>query len=76
MNFVQTLDNVIANLYVLEGYRKGSNAMERDFAHDMVRRGKTILVYKLNGADHFAPSRFCGYKNNTILIKRCWHVQN
>ena len=67
MNFVQTLDNVIANLYVLEGYRKGSNAMERDFAHDMVRRGKTILVYKLNGADHFAPSRFCGYKNNTMV---------
>jgi hypothetical protein len=66
MEFIQNIDDVVANLRVLKQYLKGSNATERDFANDMVRRGKTILVYKLNGSNHFAPSRFCGYKDNTM----------
>jgi hypothetical protein len=66
MKFISEIEDVAVNLKTLERYLNGSNQEERLFAHDLVRRGKTILVYKVNGVNHFAPSRFCGYLNNTM----------
>jgi len=66
MKFVTNLNEIIANLKTLEGYLKGTDTDEKTFAEDLVRKGRTILVYKVNGENHFAPSRFCGYLSNTM----------
>jgi putative restriction endonuclease len=66
MEFVKNIDDVVANLKTLEAYLKSKKKKERAFAQDLIRGGKTILMYKVNGAVHFAPSRFCGYLNNTM----------
>lgn len=66
MDFVSEIEDVTSNLKTLEKYLNSSNQNERTFAQDLIRRGKTILVYKVNGKNHFAPSRFCGYLNNTF----------
>ena len=49
----------------METYLKSGSSDEKKFALDLVRRGRTIVIYKVNGENHFAPSRFIGYKNNT-----------
>ena len=66
MEFVQTKEQLIDNIRILEKYLLEGNEQEKEFAYDMVRRGKTIVVYKVNGENHFAPSRFIGYKNNCM----------
>jgi hypothetical protein len=66
MEFVKTLLDIIANIRTLEKYLISRNTVERRYAEDLVKKGKTILVYKVNGQNHFAPSRFSGYINNTM----------
>lgn len=66
MNFITKKQDLIDNILTLEGYLTGENTAERRFAEQLIQRGKTICVYKVNGENHFAPSRFLGYKNNTI----------
>ncbi|MFA8436786.1 MAG: hypothetical protein ACEPOZ_19950 [Marinifilaceae bacterium] len=66
MKLIENLNELIENLHTLENYLKSDNPEEKEFAMDLVRKGKTILVYKVNGENHFAPSRFSGYKNNSL----------
>jgi hypothetical protein len=66
MEFITNKQELIENIKKLEGYLKSINEKQRKFAEDLVRRGKTICVYKVNGKDHFAPSRFIGYKKNNM----------
>ena len=66
MEFIKNLNDIVTNLLTLEGYLRSDNAAERQFAQDLVKNGKTILVYKVNGENHFAPSRWSGYRNNSM----------
>lgn len=72
MEFVATVDDILTNIRTLEKYLKSKILEEKTYAEDLVRKGKTILVYKVNGENHFAPSRFSGYKNNTMEK----HIEN
>jgi 5-methylcytosine-specific restriction protein A len=72
MEFISDLTDLFKNVYTLEKYLGSSNPVEREFAKDIVRRGKTILVYRVKGTNHFAPSRFLGYKSNNITS----HISN
>jgi 5-methylcytosine-specific restriction protein A len=66
MEFISKKQELIDNILTIEGYLRGDNKEEKEFAEDLVRTGKTICVYKLNGDNHFAASRFLGYKNNSM----------
>jgi hypothetical protein len=66
MEFVENLNDIIENIKTLEKYLTSSNNVEKEFAQSLVKKGRTILVYKVDGQNHFAPSRFLGYKNNTM----------
>ncbi len=66
MEFVNNLQDIIDNIKTLESYLVSDNEIKKEFAKSLVKKGRTILVYKVNGENHFAPSRFSGYKNNTM----------
>ncbi len=72
MEFVQNLDDIIKNIKTLEKYLTSTNKAKNEFAQSLVKKGRTILVYKVDGQNHFAPSRFSGYKKNTMDD----HVEN
>ena len=63
---MRTIDDIIKNLETLHRYLDSDDHQEQEFAIDLVRRGRTILVYKVNGKNCFAPSRWSGYKGNTM----------
>lgn len=64
MRLVSKKQQIIDNILILEKYLLSDNAEEREFAGNLIRRGLTIVVYKIDGENHFAPSRFIGYQNN------------
>ncbi|MCD4736199.1 MAG: hypothetical protein K8R53_09165, partial [Bacteroidales bacterium] len=70
--FVKTLEDIITNIKMLENYLKTGNYKEQEYAEELVKKGRTILVYKVDGQNHFVPSRFSGYLNNTMEK----HIQN
>ncbi len=72
MKFVQNIDDIIENIKTLEKYLASDNNEKKEFTQSLVKKGRTILVYKVSGQNHFAPSRFCGYKDNTIED----HIEN
>ena len=72
MEFVSNKEEIIENIKLLESYLHSNNKEKEEFASNLVRRGKTLVVYKVNGEDHFAPSRFIGYKSNNMEN----HIQN
>lgn len=66
MNFVKSIDDIVDNLKTLESYLKSGKAKERTFALDQVKNGVTILIYKVDGQNHYAPLRFSAYRNNSM----------
>jgi hypothetical protein len=68
MAFVKDIDNIVDNLKTLESYLNSSNAKERTFALELVKNSTTTLIYKVDGKNHYAPSRFCGYRSNTMAL--------
>ena len=68
MRFISNKTELLENIKMLENYLADGNQEEQEFAHERVRLGKTICVYKINGENHFAPSRFVGYAQNTMRL--------
>jgi hypothetical protein len=66
MKFIETLQELQVNLDTLENYLKSPLKKEREYALDRVKLGTCFVVYEINGQKHFAPSRFIGYKDNTM----------
>ena len=66
MNFVQNLSEIELNVLTLEDYLSSTLANEKTYAENRTQKGTCFFVYKKNGQYKFAPSRFIGYKNNTI----------
>lgn len=66
MKLVKDIDDIVDNLKTLETYLKSKNDAERTFAQELVRNGITILIYKVNGSNHYAPAHFCAYLNNSM----------
>lgn len=66
MDFVRTKDDVVDNVKTFEAYLQSSQDAEVKFAKGMMGKGKTFLVYKVDGDNHFAPSEFLGPKKNTM----------
>jgi hypothetical protein len=72
LHFVESVDQIIENIKTVERYLNSDVPEDREFAHDLVKKGRSMLVYKVNGQNHFAPSRFVGFKKNS----RAAHIEN
>ncbi len=66
MELVTKKQQIIDNIIRLEKYLYHSNKPDMKYAKDLVKRGRTIIIYKVNGENHFAPSRFVGYIDNDL----------
>jgi 5-methylcytosine-specific restriction protein A len=66
MTAVRKRDDIIDNIETLEGYIRSGKKEEKDFAIKAIREATSVLVYKVNGENHFAPARFVAYKNNKM----------
>ncbi len=66
MTAVRKRDDIIDNIKVLEGYLTSKNKEEKDFAVKVIKDATALLVYKVNGENHFAPAAFMAYKNNKM----------
>lgn len=65
-DFIENRIDVIKNIYNLYCYTKSSIAEEREWALQRFKQGKWFVVEKFGNTLLFAPSRFVGYKDNTI----------
>jgi hypothetical protein len=66
MQLVSDKNQIIDNIILLEKYLKSNDINEKEFAENLIRRGRTIIIYKVDNENHFAPSRFVGYANNEM----------
>lgn len=66
MKFVRTTNDIIENLNKMEGYLNGSNSDDKKLAKALIAKSDALVIYKVDGVNHFAPSRFCAYKGNTL----------
>src|SRR5580704_10622490 len=65
LHFVENTDQIIENIKTMEHYLNSEDEGEKQFAQDLIKKGRSMLIYKVNGQNHFAPIRFLGYKKNT-----------
>lgn len=63
-DFIENRIDVIKNIYTLYSYAKSKE--KREWALQRFRQGKWYVVELFGNTLLFAPSRFVGYKNNTI----------
>ncbi len=66
MNLVKKRADIVDNLVAFEALMTSSKKDEKDFAVNLVTTEDAIIVYKVNGENHFAPVRFAAFKSNTM----------
>lgn len=65
-DFIENRIDVIKNIYALYSYAQSPIAEDKEWALQRFRQGKWYVVEPFGNILLFAPSRFVGYKNNTI----------
>ena len=65
-NIVHSIDDLIKNVETLESYRISQNSEEKKFYSNLFPRGKTFLLLRKKGEIFFGPSKFIGYKDNSM----------
>ena len=65
--FVTSSNELIDNLDKFE-YYLSDRSLDSEFEEvkKLIARGRNFVAYKINDNYHFAPSRFLGYKKNTL----------
>ena len=66
---IQTITSkkqLIQNLNKVEEYLTGGSDESYSAMSKYIARGRVFVTYIVDGKYHFAPSRFVGYKNNTL----------
>jgi putative restriction endonuclease len=66
MKLVETLDQVLANVAILEAVRSGRSPSHAGEYRGLIKRGTCFLPYPTSGGIAFAPSRFIGYRSNSF----------
>ena len=72
LHFVENVEQIIENIKTIEHYLNSDVPEEKEFARDLVKKGRSMIIYKVNGQNHFAPARFVGYKKNS----KSAHIEN
>ena len=66
---IENKEELICNLNTVEYYLSAAEGEEnRDAMIDLIGKGTNFVAYHYKGQMHFAPSRFIGYLNNTLLV--------
>lgn len=65
-DFIENRIDVVKNIYTLFSYAKSGIKGERDWAIDRFKLGKWFVVEPFGDTLMFAPSRFVGYKDNSM----------
>lgn len=65
-DFVTSREDVIKNIKTLYAYAQSEKVEYRDWAEARYAQGTWFVVEKIENQLYFAPSRFVGYKNNTL----------
>jgi len=66
MKLVETLDQVLANVAILEAVRSGRSPRHAGDYRGLIKRGTCFLPYPTSDGIAFAPSRFIGYMSNSF----------
>lgn len=70
MALVRSREEIRFNVETLRTYLASSIPKERKFALDLVRRGTCFVISKSPEGAFFAPSRFVGYRNNSLAAQK------
>lgn len=70
MAFVRTLNDIIKNLETLEQYITAGSKEEVAYAKDLIKNSVNMVVYKVEGINHFAPAVFVGYVGNSMANEK------
>jgi hypothetical protein len=65
LHFVENVDQIIENIKTMEQYLNSEISEEKEFARELVKKGRSMIIYKVNGKNHFAPSNFLAFKKNS-----------
>jgi hypothetical protein len=66
MELVSNWEDIRDNLETLARYRASTDSGETDFYRELILRGICFVVYEKDGDILWGPSRFVGYKRNTL----------
>ena len=64
---IDTKSQLISNLDRVECYLSSVNEELYNAMAQYIARGRVFVTYIVDGKYHFAPSRFVGYKDNTLV---------
>lgn len=64
---ISTKQQLIRNLDRIENYLSSDSDELYEAMVKYIARGRVFVAYKVGSHIHFAPSRFVGYKNNTLV---------
>lgn len=64
---ITTKSQLIKNLDRVESYLSSSSDELFEAMAHYIARGRVFVSYMVDGKMHFAPSRFVGYQNNTLI---------
>ena len=67
MKRIENKEQLIKNLDTIEQYLQSDSEEVYWAMADYIGRGKVFVAYLIEGQYHFAPSRFVGYKNNSLI---------
>ena len=70
MNLISKIYDIEKNLDLFEYYLCEGNEDQQRFAIELIQRGSCFIAYEINREIRFAPSRYIGYKNNSIDLHR------
>ena len=68
MDLITNRTELEANLRQLENYRYSNDSPERDFYTNLIKRGICFVALKKNDKLLWGPSRFVGYRNNSMNL--------
>lgn len=66
MHTINHIDELMANLQVIDRYLASGKDPEYSFALSLIKKGTCFVVTKSNDLYRFYPSRFIGYINNSM----------
>lgn len=63
---ISSISEIKENIETLRNYIYSDDSDEIEYAKERIKQGRCFVVVKYNDSFQFFPSRFIGYKNNTM----------
>jgi 5-methylcytosine-specific restriction protein A len=68
---IETIEDLKRNLIEVESYLSPeASEADSDEMRNYIKHGHNFVAYRVGNTYHFAPSRFVGYKDNSLTIHR------